>query len=96
MRVPVQAIAEGDWRVKVLEVYTDGSTPICRWFHEKCFGDAEGNQARAMSVDREKTEQILERIAAKKDPEAAVPPPLSFFQRPRMPCAFMWRFLEHV
>ena len=101
MRVPVQAIAQGAWRVKVLVVHSDGRAPFVRWVHEPCFVRAKAIRTRAMSVDPEKTEEILGRIAAKKDAEAAVPSPLSFFQRPRawlsrMPCAFMLRFLEHV
>ncbi len=101
MRVPVQAIAQGAWRVKILVEYTHGGVPFVRWLHEECFVAAEAIRTRAMSVDPEKTAEILERIAAKKDAEAAVPSPLSFFQRPRawlsrMPCAFMLRFLEHV
>ncbi len=77
MRVPVQAIAQGARRVKVLKVHTDGSVPFVRWFHKGCFEVSEAIQKRARSVDPEKTEEILERIAAEKDLEAAVPSPLT-------------------
>ncbi len=84
MRVPVQAIAKGALRVKILQVvYTDGSPPYVRWFHPECFADATAIQTRAMLVDRTGTEKILERIAAEQDAAAAVPSPLPSIRRPR-------------
>ena len=86
MRVPVQAIANGAWRVKILDVVhtdADGSPPHVRWYHEHCFAHAEAIQTRAMSVDHAGTKVILERIAAKQDAAAAVPSPLPSIRRPR-------------
>ncbi len=98
----MQVIAKGALRVKILHLeYTDGSPPYVRWFHGSCFADATAIQARAMLVDRTRTEEILECIAAEQDAAAAVPSPLPSIRRPRawlgrMPCAFMLRCLEHV
>jgi hypothetical protein len=86
MRVPVQVIAKGAWRVKIRKFFDDGSAPMERWSCERCFVDAKASRTLAMSVDPKKTEGILERIAAKQDAAAAaaaVPSPLPSIRRPR-------------
>jgi hypothetical protein len=82
----VQVIAKGAWRVKIRRFYTDGSEPMQRYSCERCFVAAKASRTLAMSVDPEKTEEILDRIAAKQAAAAAaaaVPSPLPSIRRPR-------------
>jgi hypothetical protein len=78
----VQVIAAGASCVKIRKFHDDSSVPKQRWFCKNCFADAKASRTLAMSVDRTRTEKILELIAAKQDAAAAVPPPPSIHSTP--------------
>ena len=78
----MQVIAAGASCVKIRKFQDDGSVPKQRWFCKNCFADAKAIRTLAMSVDRTRTEKILELIAAKQDAAAAVPPPPSIHSTP--------------